>query len=86
MKIAGGSVALIFIVDALRLPELHRHGRARLLHQLLGRLIETDHRQQRIMRTPIDFEHVLHRGDEGRVRMRRNDPLLLAMGLQDVFF
>jgi hypothetical protein len=51
---AGGSVSLIFIIDALRLAFPHCNGRARLLQQLLGGSVETDHGRRRIMRTLIN--------------------------------
>jgi len=33
----------------------------------------------------VDVQHVLHRGDEGSVLVRRNDPLLFGMRLERVF-
>ena len=82
---AGGSVALIFIIDTPRLAFPHCNGRACLLQQLLRGFVETDHRPRGIMRTLINVEHVLHRRDEAGVGLRGNHPLLLAMGFENVF-
>ncbi len=38
------------------------------------------------MWTRVHGQHVFHRGYERAVGLRRNDPLLLAMGLENVFF
>src|SRR5208283_4138463 len=37
------------------------------------------------MRPLIDFQHVFHVGDEGRAGLGRDHPLLLEMGLENVF-
>jgi len=39
-----------------------------------------------IARSVIDLQHVFHAGDKGRAGVGRNDPLLLQMRLENVFF
>src|SRR6516164_11679367 len=60
--------------------------RARLNDQLLGSLVETHQRTLRIVRPLIDLQHVFHVGDKGRAGVRRNHPLLLEVGFENVFF
>ena len=59
--------AFVLVVVTRRLAGLHRFWRARLGDELLRRFVEADQRSVGIMRPRVDVEHVLHRGDEGRV-------------------
>jgi len=58
---------------------------ARLDDELLRRFIEAYEGALGIVRPLIDFQHVFHIGDEGRASLGRDHPLLLAMGLENVF-
>ena len=63
----------------------HANGRARLDDHLLGGLVETHHRTLRIMRSLVNLQHAFHVGDEARVGLRRDHPLLFEMRLENVF-
>ena len=78
--------ALVLVVVASRKAWLHRLRRAGFLDQLLRDFVETDQRARRIVWPCIDVEHVLHRRDKGRVRFRRNHPILRQVRFQIVFF
>src|SRR5687768_13942229 len=60
----GGPVALVLVVDPLRLARLHRQRDAGLGDQLLRGLIEADDRAGRVVRLGVQVEHVLHPADE----------------------
>src|SRR5271165_2754732 len=38
------------------------------------------------MRPHVNSQHILHRRYEGAIRLRRDDPALFAVGLDNVFF
>ena len=61
------------------------NGRARLDDHLLRGLVETHDGSLRIMRPVVDLQHVFHVGDEARVGLRRDHPLLFEMRLEKVF-
>src|SRR6266481_6992834 len=79
------SIPFIFIIMTLRLSLLHRQWVTDLLEQLLGTLIETDKRPFGVAGPTIDGQYILHRCYERCVRFGRNDPLLFAVGLENVF-
>ena len=81
----GRAVALVLVVVTRRLPRSHWLGRACLGDELLRRLVEADQRARRIVRPRVDLQHVLHRSDKGRVRLRRNDPVVGQVRFEIVF-
>ena len=85
-KKIGRAVAFIFVIETRRLPFLHRDRRACFGNQLLGRLVQTDQRAVRIPGPFVHSQHVFHGRDKGAVGCRRDDPLLLEVGLERVFF
>lgn len=77
------AAAAIFIILPLWISGLWRN--ASLLNKLPVRLIQADHRAQRIIRTLIYIQNVLH----PRYKLRPglwNAPFLLLPGLKFVFF
>src|SRR5512135_1942417 len=82
----GGAMALIFVIVTCRLSRFHGEGNPRFLEQLLGGLIQTDKEHLEIARPTINDQHIFQGGYKGRIRLGRNDPLLLAVGLENVFF
>jgi hypothetical protein len=81
-----GTVALVLVVVARRLPRPHRDRRARLGDELLGCLIKTDEWSRRIMRARINLEHILHGRDKRRIGGGWDHPIFLQMRLDIVFF
>src|SRR4029079_10863911 len=63
----------------------HRDRHAGLGDELLGGLVQAHQHPVGVMRPRIDGEHVFHCGYEGGVGLRRDDPTLPAMGLENVF-
>jgi hypothetical protein len=53
--------------------------------QLDGTLVEADLGEAGIIGTSVDIEHVLHVPHELGILLGRDAPLLLQMGLQEVF-
>src|SRR6476660_9211791 len=82
----GQAVSLVLIVMASGVSWLCRDFHSRLGDELLRGLVNADHRARRVMRPLIDFQHILHAGYEGGVAVRRDDPLLLQVRLECVFF
>ena len=82
----GDAVALVLVIVAGRLSWFGRNRLARLGDQLFGSFVETNQRPLGIARFPVGFQHVFHRRDEGRVGVRRDHPLPIAVGLKRVFF
>ena len=81
----GDAVAFVFVVVTRLASGRGWNGRARLDDHLLGGLVQTYYRAQRIMWSLIDFQHVFHIGDEARAGLRRDHPLLFEMRLENVF-
>src|SRR6202158_1937807 len=76
----GGAVALVLVIAAGRASPLHRDRQARLGKELLGGLVQAHQRVIGIAGPRVDRQH------ERAVGLRRDDPALLAMGLENVFF
>src|SRR5450830_1143165 len=74
-----GSITLVLVVVARLAPRLSGNSRARLKDQLFRGFVETHDGALRITRPLVDFQHVFHVGNEGRVGLRRDHPLLLEM-------
>src|SRR6516164_943459 len=82
----GGAVARILVVVAGGLSTLGRDRHACFLDELFGCFIQTDQGAVWIARSLVELQHILHGGYEGGVGLGRNDPLLLEMRLERVFF
>jgi hypothetical protein len=82
----GCAIAFIFIIDSRRLTRLHKLGLAHFANELLGLFVKTNQRSFRIVRALINLQDIFHIRDKSRVLLRRDDPVLLDMGLQLVFF
>src|ERR1039458_2200997 len=82
----GQAIALILVVMPRGVSWLGRDRHARFGDELLRCLVQTDHGERRVVRPLVNFQHIFHAGYEGRVGVRRDDPLLLEVGLECVFF
>src|SRR5664279_3288034 len=82
----GGSVTFILIVVPCCSSGLCWDRHACFGNELLRRLVQTDQRARRIVWSLINLQHILHAGYESGVGIRRDDPLLLQVGLERVFF
>src|SRR6516225_3505007 len=65
---------------------LRRDRYARLGDELFRCFVHTDYGACRIVRPLVDCQHILHAGYEGCVGIRRDNPLLLPVRLERVFF
>src|SRR5689334_10033170 len=81
----GDAVARILVVVSRWASRLGRDRHPGLADQLLGGLVETNHRTRRIVRPLINLQHVFHAGYESGIGLGRDDPLLLQMRLERVF-
>src|ERR1017187_5488477 len=79
------SIALVLVIVARLAPRLGGNSRARLDNQLFRGFVEAHDGALGITRSLVDFQHVFHVGNEGRVGVRRDHPLLLEMRLENVF-
>src|SRR5712692_4256714 len=82
----GGAVALVLVIETRRASRFHRDRLARFGKELLARLVQAYQRAIGIAWPRIHGQHVFHRGYERAVGLRRDDPLLTAMGRENVFF
>ena len=82
----GGAVALVLVIAAGRASPLHRDWQARLGEELLGGFVQAHQRVIRIAGPRVDRQHIFHGGYERAIGLRRDDPALPAMGLENVFF
>src|SRR5271157_1618515 len=81
----GHAIALVFVIVPDGASRFGGDRRARLDDQLLGGFIQTDEGAIGIARLLVSFQHVFHGGDEAGVGVRRDHPLPIAVGLEDVF-
>src|SRR5882762_726406 len=81
----GGAVALVLVIETGRASRFHRDRHARFGDELLRCLVQTNQRAMGIAWPRIDGQHVFHRRYERAVGLRRDDPLLAAMGFESVF-
>src|SRR5208337_2061395 len=80
------AVSLVFVIVPDGSSGSGRNRSARLDDQLLGGFIQTDEGAIGIARLLVSIQHVFHGGDEAGVGVRRDHPLPIAVGLEDVFF
>src|SRR5215203_596845 len=80
------AVTPIFAVVALHDTRSAGSRSPNLLQQLLRALVHTHDRPQRVLRTTIDLQDVLHAAGKLRIVLRRDTPTLLQMRLDLVFF
>src|SRR2546429_4471964 len=81
----GGAIALVLIIETGRASRFHRDRHARFGNELLRGLVEANQRTIAIAWPRVDRQHVFHSGYERAVGLRRDDPVLAAMGLKSVF-
>src|SRR5947209_11855369 len=68
-----------------RASRFHRDRHARFGNELLRGLVEANQRTIAVAWPRVDAQHVFHSGYERAVGLRRDDPVLAAMGLKSVF-
>jgi hypothetical protein len=78
-------VAFVFVILASGLSGGGGLWRADLPGELLGAFVQADQWASRIGRARLDFEHVLHRGDEFRTARGGDHPLLFLPRFEFVF-
>ena len=71
----GRAVAPVFVVKARRPARTHRRRHARFGDKLPAGLVETNQRAGRVVRAPVDLQHIFHRRHEGGIGLGRDDPL-----------
>src|SRR5437773_1580267 len=81
----GGAIALVLIIETGRASRFHRDRHARFGNELLRGLVEAKQRTIAVAWPRVDGQHVFHSGYERAVGLRRDDPVLAAMGLKSVF-
>src|SRR5438128_2190058 len=80
-----GAIALVLVIETGRASRFHRHRHARFGNELLRDLVEANQRTIAVAWPRVDGQHVFHSGYERAVGLRRDDPVLAAMGLKNVF-
>src|SRR5271154_3077522 len=80
------AVSFVFVIVPDGSSGSGRNRSARLDDQLLGGFIQTDEGAIAIARLLVSIQHVFHGGDEADVGVRRDHPLPIAVGLEDLFF
>src|SRR5258708_2044705 len=81
----GGAIALVLIIQTGRASPFHRDRHARFRNELLSGLLWANQPAIALAWARIDGQHVFHSGYERAVGLRRDDPVLAAMGLKSVF-
>jgi hypothetical protein len=84
--LATHALALVLVVLPGRFPRLNQLRLAHLPEELLARLVEADHREQRVVGPKVRQDHVFHPPDELGVGLGRQAPGLDDPGLDVVFF
>ena len=69
-----------------RPPRLRRDWNTRFSDELLRSLVHADHGAFRVMRPLINVQYVFHGGHERGIGVGRDDPLLVQVRLENVFF
>lgn len=80
------AVSDVFRVKFFVAAWLHRQRLPSLTKKLVRLLIHTDDWTQRVVRTLVNIEHILHAGYEFGVFFRRDAPVLVSVGPDFVFF
>ena len=80
------AISDVFRVKFFVAAWLHRQRLPSLTKKLVRLLIHTDDRTQRVVRTLVNIEHILHAGYEFGVFFRRDAPVLVSVGPDFVFF
>src|SRR5439155_17640100 len=81
----GGAIALVLVIETGRASRFHRDRHARFGNELLRGLVEANQRTIAVAWPRVDGQHVFHSGYERAIGLRRDDPVLAAMGLKNVF-
>ncbi len=81
----GRAVALVFVIEPGWPPLFHPDRSAGFGNQLLRGLIQANQRNTGIARSRVHGQHVFHGRHERAVGLRRDDPLLFQMRLENVF-
>src|SRR5258708_25583497 len=81
----GGAIALVLVIETGRASRFHRDRHARFGNELLRGFVEANQRAIAVAWPRVDGQHVFHSGYERAVGLRRDDPVLAAMGLKSVF-
>ena len=82
----GRAVAPVFVIVSSGPPRLRRDWNTRFSDELLRSLVHADHGAFRVVRPLINVQYVFHGGHERGIGVGRNDPLLLQVRLENVFF
>src|SRR5271166_6538624 len=82
----GGSIPLILVVVPSGGAWLRRAWHTRFGDELRRRLVQADQRALWVVRSLVNLQHILHAGYERSVGIRRDDPLLLQVRPEKVFF
>src|ERR1700720_3490066 len=80
-----GRAMLVFVIEPRWPPLFHLDRSARFGNQLLRGLVQAYQRNIGIVRPRIYGQHVFHGRHECAVGLRRDDPLLFQMRLENVF-
>src|SRR5207245_2491117 len=81
----GGAIALVLVIETGRASRFHRNRHAHFGNELLRGFVEANQRTIAVAWPRVDGQHVFHSGYERAVGLRRDDPVLAAMGLKSVF-
>src|SRR5438067_11930832 len=81
----GGAIALVLVIETGRASRFHRDRHARFGNELLRGLVEANQRTIAVAWPRVDGQHVFHSGYERAVGLRRDDPVLTAIGLKSDF-
>ncbi|HKD25498.1 MAG TPA: hypothetical protein VKC66_06230, partial [Xanthobacteraceae bacterium] len=73
------------LLETGRASRFHRDRHARFGNELLRGLVEANQRTIAVAWPRVDGQHFFHSGYERAVGLRRDDPVLAAMGLKSVF-
>jgi hypothetical protein len=81
----GRAVALVFVIEPRWPPLFHLDRSAHFGSQLLRGLVQANQRNIGIARPRVYGQHVFHGRHERAVGLRRDDPLLFQVRLENVF-
>src|SRR5208283_2075696 len=84
-KEIGRAVALVFVIEPGRPPRFHLDRSARFGDQLLRGFVQANQRHIGIAWPRVHGQHVFHGRYESAIGLRRDNPLLFQMRLENVF-